>query len=601
MKRPDALAWIVLFCGLSTACTYEVQIVGRLAFPDDTGCVSPVWSQSVGWKECHAFKRRFSAATGALVTTDTATVGSLRPLPGRLSLTYYEILPTSKRRCGGGTFVVDRDGVFDIRLPRSCGRDKRVLVEGRVALEAPAWHPSARSPIEPGWIRAAWTSTHAADLLGSEPEHRLVPAFEHDGVPYATPTFVFRWVGLEPVKDAQGRAFLNVGTQVFTAGSAHDRFGYMRQVLNGYTNVVALFDRLEANTRDMPDLFEKMLPKSELYRGQPTYLIAFNTQWASAGGGWMSLFRPDKAVFSTRGIGPALRHLSDTDTLAHEFGHSIHGSLAPGSRLYHYEFGNAMMRADGTSYDWGHYAGQYAELGVEYTEGVANGLGQYLLNACSDWRGWAARPLGGAVPFRGNLWSADASCDASDGCGFHHVRFHLRKRGVTEDSRATSDWTKRVGRLAALTATADRWGQGVVTSNDEFRWGELTCDLLDANADIAHARITDNATYLSNFVEHVGEIFDGNDPTATSERFGVVGAEDVQITLTDLIGTMRDFCAACSTLPGPYGADYNRLRLSATKSPIGPHAFLKKLVADGKMTRAQASNLLQSNLMEHKL
>ena len=609
VTRRFALLLLLLIAGAASGCISHVRIAGRLAFAESDGCAPSYDGQVVPWSDCHAFKRHFAATTGAPVTANNSVAGTLRPLSVSIDLTYLQIDDAGKvkKQCGRGTYRADRDGYFSAYLP-ACGGGKTRVV-GRPFLRQSSWQIEDGAPFSPGFIRAVWRESEAIELFPGLSSAGIAPGQVHayetteEGkkVRYAIPSLGFQFdPGAEPSTDNRTPA-VPIGTQVFLSKATDDQYGYLRQVLSAFQTMVELHARLKSQLRADPVKYDRMFaPMTQFENGSPTYLINFGIEWATGGAGGINLYRPHKERFKNAGglDAKVLNLLSDTGTLAHEFGHSIHHALAASSTTKDDDFGIRMTRADGSDASWGHFPAQLQENGFAFVEGVASSLGQFFLNGCNG-APPALRPQGGSNPFAGVQFSGDASCDATDPCPYRYLRAELRRRGVSDEN--SDAWKTRIAGLRTLATTAINAGHGNIVYNDEWRWAEFGCDVLDNDADVTHAAATTGASYIADFTQAASEVLDGRSANARTARFPATPAlpEDVRVTLPRFITAIAEFCPQCKELPaGPGGADYNRLRLSASGGVQSPQAFGRHLEAMQLITHAQLRNLLRTNFMD---
>jgi hypothetical protein len=610
--------------------------VGRLSFAEDWGCTSPIAVHQVSWQDCHAFKRHFDPATGGPIAINGERQGALRPLTATLKLSYFELLDRTpagagdpagnKRLCFETTIQTRADGTFRVLTSGCQSAGTPILIVGEALL---AWRLREPDGNREGWIRAVWERSAALDLfpdLGGDPTS---PGIRDgtlyktsDGKTYAVPRLVFAFLvpGGEPARRQNRNVAVNIGNQVFLADPAIDEFSYMRQVLSAYRTMIELFIRLRDADRGNSAFIDQMFVKGQPVSGT-NYTIQLDTEWAFGSRGGIQLYRPNRAVFEAEGTSLNARHLlSDTSVISHEFGHSIHGGMAPVSFHSDYSFANPLRRPFDASdtrprdYDWGHGSSQYQEMGTAYTEGVASAVGQFLLNRCEG-ANPGGRPGGGADPFPANMWLPDTSCDSSDGCAYHHVRWHLNRRGLTE---TTPDWNARVDALNAMNFVAFINGMRFVTSNSEERYAGFVCDLLDTDTDVSYApdRIVTGQQYIPDYTAKVAQILDG--VTLTSP-YGITGyasgvmPETVTVSFQDLVRAMAGFCAACpGGLPGNGNwagnisrTNYIRSRLSALDGDLSPQAMARYLLTGPNIQSRPAlnamQNLLRANFMEDEL
>ncbi len=566
---------------------HKLCFTGRVSFDDPHGCSSPVMSQNVPWDACHKFKQHFDV-NGNNITKNTHAKEALRPLASTVELTYYKLSPTSfgiplHTQCGKQTVQTNSKGFFIAAVDTCHQPGATVRVIARVKAQ---YTPlNAKGQIRGLWPMGKWLTA----LAGSTQVVVGETVYSTATASYSVPTLATSQEvkGGEPKTKSSNTKpnVLAMGNLVFLPKADGDSFNWVRESLSAYMTTVQLHARLRKDLAS-PHVYDDMFNKG-------FFNVFFDADWPHGGFGGISLFQ-----WSTN---PDAYHLlSTTRLVAHELGHAIHAAFAPASLKYDYNFANKMIRKDGSEYSWGHGGDQYQEIGVSFVEGLANGLGQYLLNGCNTWNS-AARPLGGVVPFSNNAWSGDTSCDNSDGCASHHFRYQMKKRGVAEGSTTYND---RLAVLQQMTQTLDTLGQGRTTSNSETRVGELICDLLDSDTSVTHAAGINGQSYVEDFTYHVGRALDGtltgpiNAGTFTVQTYGAPAAETAQISLPELLSAAAGFCSGGCTLPSSYGASYNTDRLSATQGKLSPQRLVQHLVGQGWVSAADGTNVLRTNFME---
>ncbi len=582
----------------------NVCVSGRLGFDDPRGCAPPMVSQEVGWSACHAFKRHF-AANGAPILLSTKTTAAYRPLTGRVTVAYGVQVSTGGYDalvgCGPAAVVQSDDFGRFVAVLKRCDLPH---VRVRVQVE-PIYSTGGSSPKT---IRALWPIDAAFQVAGwgcgSEEVAQCASPLSGQLVACTLP-----WLGFsEDLAEPASPGAVMLGTRLLLPPAAGDAFNYVREVFSAYTTVLELHARLER------ELFGSAHDIGALFTDEPlpaSYTLAFDTGWPHGGGGFLSLYYPsDKAPY---------RLVSDTSVVAHEFSHSVHAGFAPASLQRDYDFANKLWRPEAllkevkktnptaqAEYDWGHAGGQYQEAGVALIEGFADGVGTFLLNGCEHWIPFV-RPQGGVAEYPGaqvfsqNMWNGDDSCDMHDGCEFHHFRWHMVKRGVTEGS---ADWSSRLDTMRWVSAQASaRSGQRFVTSSSETRVSELFCDLLDTDEGIDQAAGIGGTQYLADYTRWIGLALDGalsTSDTLPVSTFGTPAAETASVLLPTLLTGMATFCDTgpdgC-TVPASYGTDYDEVRLT-TNGKLGAGRLVSRLVSTGAMTLEEGRNLLRTNLME---
>jgi len=572
----------------------KLCIAGRVAFDEPRGCTSPVFSQQVSWSDCHSFKRHFDAA-GNAITGAAQPAQMLRPLAGTVEVRYSVKWPMpgfiGSISCGSATVQTDAAGYF-LAVVNACNKP------GLTGVAKVTYTPVYKVPGSTGTIRTIWPVNDAKSVV---PSDQVGSAFwtytdpnTNVSTSYSLPTLSFsKDLGAEPqTSDTSVAHSLSAGTAVLLPAAAGDTLNYTRQALAAHENLVELHLRLQAALKGSSLDYNKMFVSTPW---ASSYTIYLNATWAFGGLGGISLLHP---------YADAVNHLnllSDTAVDSHEFSHSVHSAFAATTLQYDYDFANKLTRANGQEYDWGHAGGQYQELGVGLTEGFASGFGQSLLNTCGGWIA-GARPMGGADPFDQNMWNGVKTCDANDGCNFHHFRWQMVKRGVSEGS---STWSKRLTALQQLSQQLTTAGHRRVTSNSEDRVAELFCDLLDKSSDVSHAPAA-GQFYWPSFTGTVGSILDGAYDNLlavfiVSKQFSASGAENVSLSAPTLISSLGSFCPNGCQQTWTYGSAYTKDHLSTATGKLAPQRLLRHLVDTGKLTQADGANLLRTNWMEDSL
>lgn len=606
-----ALTFVGCDCGgggTSSSTDGLVRYVGRLAIPDARGCFPRHNGMRVFDRDCHRFKRRFDFTTGAPIDDDKPAPGdALRPLVASVELSVLK--SGSSTPCTTLTFQTDRDGVFNAPLPR-CGAGVSTTVVGRVFLQ---YEMRSSDFTRRGTIRGAWQDDTTLDILpgiGSLVASRpgFVDSASKPARTFRIPEFIFTAsIPSEPAAMGSTLPVVNLGTQVFGTGETGDDWDYLNQVLIGWANVVELHHRLRDVLGDDAQ-YQRMFPEMPLLGLAASYLVTWDGTWAFAGVGGMQLLRgtvadiakPGAFSWNVEGL------LSSTGTLSHELSHSIHFTLAGASGgRDDYRFGSLMVTPDGgADYDWGHGGGQLQELGAAFNEGWATAVGQWLINRCAN-SVTSHRPNAeGFLPFHANQFSGDATCDAvpfkgkaENGCGYHHVRYHLRNRGLFDGDRG---FDEAVGRLQAHAAHARDIGHLRVLSNNELRMAEYFCDVLDDDPDVGYAMGIAGRKYLRAYATTAVLIMDGWD--ARSAEVTVPsnpGPENVVAPFKAFLEVTNTFCTDCAKkFSLVYDGDYLTRRIDPYTGSKSAIAFSKGLVSKGVATDAQVRNLLRANWME---
>ncbi|MGK5089144.1 hypothetical protein WDW86_16455 [Bdellovibrionota bacterium FG-2] len=669
----------------------KITIKGRLAFEENWGCDSSVPGQFVSGQECHQYKHRFYGAgpnLGKPVTEDLmpeeiydSVTGELypllRPFSAQVKISLFKGTKPDLQLCDVSKVVqTDSEGNFEVDL-QACGAGQKVIV----SLEAKLVY-QLKGFDKTGAIVAGWPQneggeevkkTNSLDLLvtkimawdiNAQPQFFLgqVPTYEDaTGKKSQTPTFNF----FTAFDEAPS---VDLGTLVFLGSqTAQDfYFNYVRQVVSGFQNVVELHRRLRAEFMKslVPDqyvkamfLWDKNLNVSKsldvIFSDTGFYFVNVDATWAFGGLGGISFFGPYAEKLGDDPM-DLFWLIGGTQTIAHEFGHSVHAAFASSSFTYDYSFANNYRRPNPLPkdyaqpaefktlddfkaaikddpekyphpiYDIGHDYGQYQELGTAFVEGFASSLGQYILNRCAHWDD-SSRPSGGPVggslvqyddSFLGAVFNSTSSCDKKDGCSNHFFRYQMLKRGVVEDSK---EWIRRRDQLQTLIKRIYAMGETAVrvTANNEARWSQLGCDLLDSVPGNKATFLNIKSQYIADSTYIAAEIMDGTVKDVDSfiagykKTWADTGYEE-NLSL-DLIPFLRGMANFVKSKPGAEfdppgtpaavempntGHKYNVLRLSTNSSPLSPLSLGKYFVGKGLLSQPQWASLLRSNFID---
>jgi hypothetical protein len=575
-----------------------VPVNGRIVFPDDAGCGSASPARQITWTECHKFKSRIDSA-GKPVTTNAYVADTNRPLPATLVLSYRAYFGGAPLyTCDVTSVQTNADGTFSTSLltcpppsPTEVAPDEyRVIVTA--FLQYQVIGASGSTGADAGYIRGYWKNTDMAALFAKFIV--LTPLDVINWLTYTDPTsgdkFSMPALRFEVTVDTGPFA---LGTRV-VAGTAGGSYNYVRNLLSAYATMVQLHRNLRTELSDSSRYLKMFIDTHP--SGLPrSYVIAFADTWAYGGAGSISLLKP------TTDLNPSnVRLLSDTGTLSHELGHSIHGSLAGSSFRSDYNFANPLMRSDGKKYDWGHGFDQYQEMGTAFVEGIASSLGQYLLNGCGNSIG-TMRGVGGAgggVAFLTNLWSA-VGTDSADGEPLHHTRWQLR--GVRSLGEPSAAFTTRRDAGRALARNAWLEGHRLTTSNNEARWAEFGCDLMDGDSSVDYVKTLAPSAYVDDFSALVWETHQGDNDGGTYTVVDYVApkGEKVNLALRQVVNAMDGFCPTCPTMTTDQTkAAYKKDRLAASTALQSPSRFAQYFIDLKVATAEKMRDVLRANFME---
>jgi hypothetical protein len=149
-------------------------------------------------------------------------------------------------------------------------------------------------------------------------------------------------------------------------------------------------------------------------------------------------------------------------------------------------------------------------------------------------------------------------------------------------------------------------------SNNEQRYAEFVCDLLDADTDTQFSQ-TDGMEYIHDFTAEAARVMGGipRSSKGTRRYVGNPVPEEIQIPLVTFVHTLNTICdgEVCDFTRIPdvsqaaYTSDayreYIDRRVSVDGSPISPQNLAMSFLSQGLIRdRNELNNLLKSNWME---
>ena len=212
----------------------------------------------------------------------------------------------------------------------------------------------------------------------------------------------------------------------------------MRGALGAWQNLSDLHDRLAAqlDADGYGALYAEMFETYPGFDCERCFHLFFNTGGGGVGGA--GLFAIGAPVVSPSAF--YYGHLVAIGLVAHELGHAMHFSLAPGSAHGYLGYDDSIAVGRNrqgaivgfhSPYQWGSVL-QQQELGTALVEGFGNAMGAYFLTGCTiDDRAW-----GDPNPLR-HMWNSRAyrPCDEIDGCPYGAFRLQLSWRGIARIRR----------------------------------------------------------------------------------------------------------------------------------------------------------------------
>ncbi len=563
----------------------------------------------LSWTECHAWKKHMDAS-GALIRTNAFVAGALRPLSMTVDVevwcaygpTTSDAAPVARARTQTSTI-----GKFRVGIPGAdCGVPSLKATGVVVRVTALMQYDMSDAAGYAGTIRGLWDRTLGATVYRSvlPPDPSVYTDSYGDWV---IPHFILTQQVLDlPVPDT-----LDIGNQVFFDGAAPDYYDYLRGALGTWETVVTLHRKLQAALAvDGHDaLYRRIFVTDPWLACTTCYTLGFNNPHGGGVGGvgGFSVPRPIEPTPE-----PTYEGMVSVGLPAHEFGHSMHGTIAAGSFA---TYDGTIFTILGPTGDIDGYHHPYdvettlqqQESMVAYIEGFGDAMGAYFLNGCrmAD-HGW-----GDPDPLHNSLNPAYfASCDGGPGCPYGAFRYNMVSRGIAEGSAL---WNTRLASLTDLANQAAAAGATFVITNNELKVRAFICDLLDSDPDVSYAtgQIA-GRTYVPDYTWLAAERLDGRTPSPTFATYASdPGPENVTISLGTLLTAMDNFIPGLHAYPPIYpdvlwiapmitdGANgpYDDVRISI-HGAFSPQQLGLYLVGMGAVTHDDLNNIFRANRME---
>ncbi len=285
---------------------------------------------------------------------------------------------------------------------------------------------------------------------------------------------------------------------------------------------------------------------------------------------------------------------------AHEFGHSI---------LYTYaydavdiEIGNNIhkwMDADGDEHSQTHFSFQLQAYGVAMTEGVATGIGQYVIDGCEgEWAYAFQKGSTPGAPLPHYFWypwkDMSEGCTGST-CGINYFRWNMAQYGVAEGS---AEWDQR---LAWATIPSSNWWDGIASSAED-RYAAFVCDLMRTGSYIGHNWGPDrqHLDYLPHGNAYaIAQAIEGTEPDKSSKVYYIadVVPKDFSVDLEQLLEALVQFNQQ-KVLPKVGEPGFPEKNFHPSLSPISPQNLGFWMVKQGWFSFGDLNNVLRANYME---
>jgi hypothetical protein len=328
---------VLVLAGSAAATTIPAfKISGRVAVSEPHSCDGGggtgdlTMNELLSWTECHAFKQHMDAS-GNPITVNAFDSDALRPLSVTVEI---EVWCTYNRESYGdavpGTTIwvqTIADGSFKALVPQTaCAQSS--AADG-VMVRTTAWlkYDVTDSSGIAGTVRAIWDKSQGMTVYNSVLSAAEPVLFSENAHDYVTPRFILQ-IRSYPLPMPSPIA---LGNQVFFDGAAPYYYDYLRGALGAWQTLTRLHGKL-ANALAVDghqSLYRKM------FLNEPTRACAncYSVNFINAGGGGTG----GAGGFSLQGPTtsesmPDYGGLVSVGLPAHEFGHSMHGTIAGADR-----------------------------------------------------------------------------------------------------------------------------------------------------------------------------------------------------------------------------------------------------------------------------
>lgn len=112
-KIQDPNSQVSMEMGILCVQEKPVTLKAKIGFLEDSQCYNNNAQGSpftIPWSQCHEFKRHFDLVTGVAVSSDVASPGSYRPVPGQVHLNFFNSTQTNLAGCYVSNLQSDLDG-----------------------------------------------------------------------------------------------------------------------------------------------------------------------------------------------------------------------------------------------------------------------------------------------------------------------------------------------------------------------------------------------------------------------------------------------------------------------------------------------------------
>lgn len=565
-----------------------VTLKAKIGFLEDSQCYDNNAHSSpftIPWSQCHEFKRHFDPVTGVAVSSDVASPGSYRPVPGQVHLNFFNSTQTNPAGCYVSNLQSDLDG--NINAPQINTCLKTIPAPDRVRITVVLdYKTSLVYNNSIGTIRSVWEKTTISALN----------YFPYDQSKFFQTLFVdpnTQKSQVEPYFEVvlPLSEYWNATTKTYDLGTVNllssiptSLMNSMKLTLSSWQGVVEFHNRMEAPSESVEKIHFDMFINNPARNCVTCYTINFNGTYGSgAYPGNLSLSEPQANII----IGS---ELSVDIPLGHEFGHTIVQSAAPWTLTTTNNWAGHFRNSNNQNYGRAHNLYEYQDMSMALTEGIVNPIGRYLI---SGNRGnWVQGNY--YLGTYQNGWQLDPIVDQAYS-DYQRFRYEMWVRGISENS---PEWNSRLQNIQSINSTFTDYS---TNSNNEYRYDGFVHYLLQVppyHVDSYYA-IGNYAPYLNQFeyrydqMKLLGEMLDGGPVNFKWVYYGdVVHPKNSRVSLKDLLTTLNELYDG-SPLPANGSPGFNDKYLSI-KSPFSPQSLGWKLIQKGLISKSEVDNLFRA-------
>ncbi|ALO02026.1 DUF1554 domain-containing protein [Leptospira interrogans] len=565
-----------------------VTLKAKIGFLEDSQCYDNNAQGSpftIPWSQCHEFKRHFDPATGVAVSSDVASPGSYRPVPGQVHLNFFNSTQTNPAGCYVSNLQSGLDGNISASQINACLKTTPAPDRVRITVVLD-YKTNLAYNNSIGTIRSVWekATISALNYLPYDQNKFFQTLFVDPNTQKSQVEPYFEVVlPLSGYWNATTKTY-DLGTVDLLSSIPASLMNSMKLTLASWQGVVELHNRMEAPSESVEKIHFDMFINNPARNCVTCYTINFNSIYGSgAYPGNLFLTAPQADITISS-------ELSVDIPLGHEFGHTIVQTAAPWTLTTTNNWAGQFRDSNNQNYGRAHNLYEYQDMSMALTEGIVNPIGRYLI---SGNRGnWVQGNY--YLGTYQNGWQLDPIVDQTYS-DYQRFRYEMWVRGISENS---PEWNSRLQNIQSINSTfTDR----NTNSNNEYRYDGFVHYLLQVppyHVDSYYA--TGNyAPYVNQFeyrydqMKLLGEILDGGPVNFKWVFYGdVVHPKNSRVSLKDLLTTLNELYDG-SPLPANGSPEFNDKYLSI-KSPFSPQSLGWKLIQKGLISKSEVDNLFRA-------